>query len=74
MGSIPGLGRSPGKRDGNQLQYSSLGNPMDLGASLTVKRICSVGYVVISFFPASSNSIFSINPFFSMLTYLDLSP
>ena len=43
----PWLGRSPGKGDGNQLQYSCLGNPMDLGASLTVKGICFVGYMVI---------------------------
>ena len=28
-GSIPGLGRSPGKGNGNPLQYSSLVNPMD---------------------------------------------
>ena len=26
---IPRLGRSPGKGNGNPLQYSSLGNPMD---------------------------------------------
>ena len=32
-GSIPGLGRSPGKGNGNSLQYSCLGNPMDRGAS-----------------------------------------
>ena len=31
-GSIPGSGRSPGKGDGNSLQYSCLGNPMDRGA------------------------------------------
>ena len=31
-GSIPGLGRSPGERNGNQFQYSCLGNPMDRGA------------------------------------------
>ena len=30
--SIPGLGRSPGKRNSNPLQYSCLGNPMDRGA------------------------------------------
>ena len=30
--SIPGLGRSPGKGNGNQLQYSCLGNPMSGGA------------------------------------------
>ena len=27
IGSIPGLGRSPGRRHGNLLQYSSLENP-----------------------------------------------
>ena len=29
--SIPGLGRSPGKGNGNPLQHSCLGNPMDRG-------------------------------------------
>ena len=29
MGSIPGLGRSPGEGHSNPLQYSCLGNPMD---------------------------------------------
>ena len=32
MGSIPGSGRSPGEGNGNPLQYSCLGNPMDRGA------------------------------------------
>jgi len=32
LGSIPGLGRSPGGRHGNLLQYSCLENPMDRGA------------------------------------------
>ena len=31
-GSIPGSGRSPAEGNGNPLQYSSLGNPMDRGA------------------------------------------
>ena len=31
-GSISGLGRSPGEGNGNPLQYSCLGNPMDRGA------------------------------------------
>ena len=31
---IPGLGRSPGEGNGNPLQYSLLGNPMDRGAWL----------------------------------------
>ena len=32
VGLIPGLGRPPGKRHGNLLQYSCLENPMDRGA------------------------------------------
>ena len=32
LGSIPGLGRSPGEGNGNPLQYSYLENPMDGGA------------------------------------------
>ena len=31
LGSIPGLGRSPGEGNGNPLRYSCLGNPMDRG-------------------------------------------
>ena len=31
-GSIPGSGRSSGEGNGNPLQYSCLGNPMDTGA------------------------------------------
>ena len=32
VGSVPGLGRSPGGGHGNPLQYSCLENPMDRGA------------------------------------------
>ena len=32
LGSIPGLGRSPGEGHGNRLQYSCLENSMDRGA------------------------------------------
>ena len=31
MGLIPGSGRSPGVGNGNPLQYSCLGNPMERG-------------------------------------------
>ena len=31
-GLIPGSGKSSGERNGNSLQYSCLGNPMDRGA------------------------------------------
>ena len=40
LGVIPGLGRSPGGRHGNPLQYSCLENPMDRGAwQATVHRV-----------------------------------
>ena len=32
MGSVPGWGRSPGEGNGNMLQDTCLGNPMDRGA------------------------------------------
>ena len=32
MGSIPGLGKSLGEGNGNPLQYSCMGNPIDRGA------------------------------------------
>jgi len=32
LGLIPGSGRSTGEENGNPLQYSCLGNPMDRGA------------------------------------------
>ena len=39
-GLIPGSGRSPGEGNGNPLQYSCLGNPMDRGAWwATVHRV-----------------------------------
>ena len=39
-GSMLGLGRSPGARHGNPLQYSCLENPMDRGAwQATVFRV-----------------------------------
>ena len=39
-GSIPGLGKSPGEENGNPLQYSCLGNPMDGGTwQTTVHRV-----------------------------------
>ena len=41
LGSIPGLGRSPGEGDGNPLQYSCLENPMDRGAWQALQSIGS---------------------------------
>ena len=40
VGSIPGLGRSPGEGHDNPLHYSCLENPMDRGAwRATVHRV-----------------------------------
>ena len=40
LGLILGLGRSPGEGNDNPLQYSCLGNPMDIGAwQATVHRV-----------------------------------
>ena len=38
LGSIPGLGRSPGGGNGNPLQYSCLENSMDRGAWRTTDQ------------------------------------
>ena len=40
LGSILGLGRSPGEGNGNPVQYSCMENPMDRGAwQATVQRV-----------------------------------
>ena len=39
LGSIPGLGRSPGEGHGNPLQYSGLENPMDRDWKATVHGV-----------------------------------
>ena len=45
MGSIPRLGWSPGKGNGNPLQFSCLGSPMDRGAwQATVHEVSGVGH------------------------------
>ena len=44
LGSIPGLGRSPGREHGNPLQYSCLENPMDREAwRVTVHGVSKSG-------------------------------
>ena len=42
LGSIPGSGRASGEGNGNPLQYSYLGNPMDRGSwRATVKGVAN---------------------------------
>ena len=38
-GSIPGSGRSPGEGNGNPIQYSCLGIPMDRGAWMATVHV-----------------------------------
>ena len=54
MGLIPGSGRSPGEGNGNPLQYSCLGNPMDTGSQqATVHGVTRVGYDITTKPPPS---------------------
>ena len=39
MNSIPGSGRYPGEGNGNPLQFSCLGNPMDRGGWQATVRV-----------------------------------
>ena len=49
LGSIPGLGRSPGEGNGNPLQYSCLENPMDKGVwQATVHGVSRVGHNLVT--------------------------
>ena len=71
-GSIPGLGRSPRVGNGNPLQYSCLGNPIDRGAwGATLQgvaksciwpsdRACARGYVRTHMFLLREKSLIHI--------------
>ena len=49
QGSIPGSRKSPGEGNGNPLQYSYLGNPMDRGAwQATVHGVARVGHDLVT--------------------------
>ena len=53
VGSIPGLGRSPGRENGHPLQDSCLKNPMDRGAwRATVHGVARVGHNLVTKPPA----------------------
>ena len=58
LGSIPGSERSPGEGNGNPLQYSHLGNPMDRGAWwATVHGFARVGHDLVTKLPPSKLSV-----------------
>ena len=50
LGSISGSGRSPGEGNGNPLQYSCLGNPMDGGAWWPTVHAVSKSWTRLSYF------------------------
>ena len=55
VGLIPGSGRWPGEGNGNPLQYSCLGNPIDRGAWwATVQGVTRIGHDLVTK-PASTD-------------------
>ena len=65
-GLIPGLGRSPGKGNGNPLQYSCLGNPMDREAwratahGVTKSQIALTSMLTDRMIPPAASYIFRV--------------
>ena len=50
LGSISGLGRSPGEGNSNSLQYSSLDNPVDRAAWQATGHGVSQSHTQLSYF------------------------
>ena len=46
---IPGLGRSPGRGSGNQLQHSCLRNPKDRGAWWAIVHWVAKSWILLSY-------------------------
>ena len=66
VGSVPGLGRSPGRGHGNPLQYSCLENPMDRRAWwATINGITRISHDLAAR-PSTTNTVFQ----FSSVTQL----
>ena len=79
-GSIPGLGRFSGEGNGNPLQYSSLGNPMNRGAwqatqSTGLRKVrhdwSDLAYLyILWFFSGESWLILSFNKWYDIFNWL----
>ena len=79
-GSIPGLGRCPGEGNGNPLQYSCLGNPMDRGTwQATVHGLAMAGHGLATEPPPTTMYMTSLCqelhfPFFPITSFLRTCP
>ena len=60
LGSIPGLGRSPGECNDYPLYYSYLENPMDRGAWWAIVHAVTKNWIQLS------NFHFNLEPYFSI--------
>ena len=63
LGSIPGLGRSPGEGTGNPLQYSCLENPLDRGAWWATDHGVAKSWTRLSDFTFTFTFIVSLSDF-----------
>ena len=80
LGSIPGLGRSPGEGEGYPLQYSGLENSMDYIQSRGCKELDTTERLSLPFYGLalvqhdhfSCHSVFSIGILFGVSTHLDI--
>ena len=69
LGSIPGLGRSPGGGNGNPLQYSCLGNRMDRGAWWATVHVVTESRTWLSTHTHTNTYICIIHMYVCMHTY-----
>ena len=63
LGSIPGLGRSPGEENGYPLQYSDLENPMDCivhGVTKSWTRLSNFHFLICFMFPLHCEDCFCV--------------
>ena len=61
LGLTPGLGRSPGEANGNPLQYSGPGNPMERGAwQTTVQGVAKNGTQLSKTEPAHTHVMVTV--------------
>ena len=67
LGSIPGLGRSPGEGNGNLFQYSCLENPMDGGAWYTTPHWVEKCWTQLSDFNFQFWMTFIFNKIFNFI-------